>query len=153
MRWRAISGRPCAAAEGQRQADEARRLRLHQRGAGCTYQLSNDYAMAEFQKRCDSTQSFESVKHVAIFGDGDGFFISRDNGRSYWTGLPAGLSGRLAYADRNTQVGWCKFKPVFRAPGFRRETLPRVYKCTRLSPWPPSCAWLQHLKLKCDQQL
>jgi hypothetical protein len=92
-----------AAAELRRQEEDAKRVRVQQRGMGYSFTLAHDHASAEFSKRCGTTHSFASVKHVAFFGDGDGFFLSRDNGRSYWTGLPSGLSENLLREGKNVQ--------------------------------------------------
>jgi len=92
-----------AAAEGRQQEAAAKQLRVESRGTNYWYTLANDDASAEFKKRCGTHQSFASVKHITFSGAGDGFFLSRDNGRSYWTRLPTGLTNSLLEEGRNIQ--------------------------------------------------
>jgi hypothetical protein len=84
---------------------QARAQMTHARGEAHRDVLVDDYALSEFKKSVGSgvaCPNFESVEHISFFGDGDGFFPSRDNGRSTWCGLPRLLQERLVDTGRNT---------------------------------------------------
>ena len=91
------------AAERKRAKDEWREQKSHERGKHCCWMLAGHHARKEFTKRCGSEQNFASVEHVAFFGEGEGFFLSRDNGKSFWTQLPGELGSRLVDEGLNTQ--------------------------------------------------
>lgn len=82
----------------RRQLAEEEEARLEQRGRCYLARFSD---VEEFKKRARTSRSFETVKHFAITASG-GFFLSRDNGNSYWTGgLPSGLVDQLINEGRN----------------------------------------------------
>jgi hypothetical protein len=85
--------------ERRRRLAEEERARLEQRG--WRYSALGDFT-TEFCERARTAKSFETVKHFAITESG-GFFLSRDNRKSYWTKLPWKLSNELIVNDRNVQ--------------------------------------------------
>jgi hypothetical protein len=88
-------------AEAQRQEEQARAQRLRARGYHYVVSISNAESQADFMRRCGTTESFKTVKHATVCNGG--FFIGRDNGKSYWSNLPRGLLDRLVDEDLNTQ--------------------------------------------------
>ena len=69
------------------------------RGEHYLVSINDHESQSRFMARCDTSEKFKTVHHVAVF-DG-GFFLSRDNGRSYWSRLPAVLATALVNAGRN----------------------------------------------------
>jgi hypothetical protein len=93
-----------AAAQAQLAAREqklAEARRLHARGQHFVIKITDAGAQAKFMARCDTTEKFKTVKHVAVF-DG-GFFLSRDNDRSTWSTLPGSLGSYLQSENRNIE--------------------------------------------------
>lgn len=92
--------RKAAAAEAERQrkavADLARRRKF--RGVECEFSIGDGYASDHLMRR---SNSLETVTHLTLVGKG--FFIARENGGSFWTGLPTALHSRLEKKDLNTQ--------------------------------------------------
>lgn len=87
----------------KREEAEIRRVqRLWDRGRYFCINVSDSEAQSQFMARCETPEKFQTVKHCAVFDSG-GFFISRDNGRSYWSGLPSELCSRLIAEGKNTQ--------------------------------------------------
>ena len=72
-----------------------------ERGVFFTMALSNRKAQSLFVDRCSNTDMFASVSHVAICEGG--FFLSRDDGSSFWSNLPPSLHDRLVREDRHVQ--------------------------------------------------
>ena len=68
-----------------------------ERGVFFTMALSNRKAQSLFVDRCSNTDMFASVSHVAICEGG--FFLSRDDGSSFWSNLPPNLHDRLVRED------------------------------------------------------
>jgi hypothetical protein len=87
--------------EAQRQEVLAKAHRLHARGAHYEVSISNAESQAAFMQRCGTTDSFKTVKHATVCNGG--FFIGRDNGKSYWSNLPWGLVTRLVDENLNFQ--------------------------------------------------
>ena len=79
----------------------AAQQKINSRGKNYSVLISDSEAEASFMVRCNTSDKFKTVKHVAVF-DG-GYFLSRDNLRSYWHGLPSHLSRRLVEEDLNSQ--------------------------------------------------
>ena len=106
-------------AERQRQAAVARaeEARAEQartrsfRGKRCVFGIGNDHAEAELKKR---ENTLETVTDLTLVGDG--FFLARENGDSYWVNLPSALSSRLREHDLFTQ-GAVKY--VAAGPGYQ----------------------------------
>ena len=90
-----------AEAEARRQQAVAKAQRMHERGSYYTVSISNAEAHADYMRRCGTVDSFKSVKHAAVCNGG--FFIARDNGKSYWHNLPQLLGTRLVEENQNTQ--------------------------------------------------
>ena len=87
-------------AEQQRQAelarvqaanDEAERRRSF-RGTLCACYMENDSTSAKLRQRSDSG-TLKTVTDLTLVGDG--FFLARENGDSYWSHLPPRLLERL----------------------------------------------------------
>jgi hypothetical protein len=90
-----------ARAEARRQEEQAKAQRLCARGCYYAVSLSNPEAQASFSLRCGTVESFKAVQHATVCNGG--FFIGRDNGKSYWHNLPPGLTERLVEENLNTQ--------------------------------------------------
>jgi hypothetical protein len=84
------------------EVERQRQRRLRDRGPHSSIVMSNSEAQSKFMEQCGTTKKFKTVKYCWSVFDG-GFFISRDNGKSYWSGLPGELSSRLVDEDKNTQ--------------------------------------------------
>ena len=93
-------------AERQRQAEAARaaaraaeKIRVKKfRGTQCTFVIDNEHASEELRKR---KNSIDTVTHLTLVGNG--FFMARENGSSFWSNLPFSLGLRLQQEDLNTQ--------------------------------------------------
>jgi hypothetical protein len=94
--------RQAAAAEAERARQVAAELNRQRqfRGDHCTFAIHNDHAAAELRKRRDSG-SLKTVTHLTAVGDG--FFMARENGGSFWSNLPSDLAQRLVAQGLNTQ--------------------------------------------------
>ena len=69
------------------------------RGEHYLVSINDHESQSRFMARCDTSEKFKTVHHVAVF---DGcFFLSRDNGRAYWSRLPPLLATALVNAGRN----------------------------------------------------
>ena len=78
--------------------EDEKRRRQDNRGTTCGYWLANSHATEELSKR---HQTLKSVTHLTLLGDG--FFLARENGDSFWSNLPSNLSARLVENDLNTK--------------------------------------------------
>ena len=90
-----------AATQRRHQAEQVKQQKINSRGRHYNVLISDSEQSARFMARCETSDKFKTVKHVAVF-DG-GFFISRDNLRSTWSGLPSNLSNRLVEESMNTE--------------------------------------------------
>ena len=90
-----------AAAQRRQQAEQVKQQKLNSRGKMYSVLISDSEVQASFMVRCNTSDKFKTVKHVAVF-DG-GYFLSGDNLKSYWHGLPSHLSRRLIEADLYSQ--------------------------------------------------
>ena len=86
----------------RKEAGQRRAQRLQDRGRHFHVSISDSEAHSLFMSRCDTPDKFQTVNNCAVF-DGGGFFIGRDNGRSFWSRLPSALSLRLINEGKNTQ--------------------------------------------------
>ena len=78
-------------ADRQRQAAAAELSRSRKfRGDNCVIAMSNDHARGELEKR---KTTLLTVTHLTLVGEG--FFLARENGDSFWTQLPLDLADRL----------------------------------------------------------
>ena len=89
-----------ADAEAERQQKAAADLdrRRDTRGVECTFSMRSSHATDELQRR---SNSLKTATHLTLVGEG--FFLARENGNSFWTLLPAALSTRLMRKGLNTQ--------------------------------------------------
>ena len=81
------------------------------RGKQCTFVISNDHAEAELKKRGNTLGTVTDLTLV-----GDGFFLARENGASFWSKIPSALSSRLQEQNLFTQ-GAVKY--VAAGPGYQ----------------------------------
>ena len=81
--------------ERQRKVAERQQRKVN-RGRHFLCQLGDDWD--DFKARCGTADKFETVKCMTVMPEG--YFISRDNGKSWWSRLPQGLANRLRAQDR-----------------------------------------------------
>jgi len=62
--------------------------RIRDRGENFAINLNHNESQELFMARCGTVDKFRTVKNLTVF-DG-GFFISRDNGKSFWSNIPNG---------------------------------------------------------------
>ena len=103
-----------AAASAALAAANAEKARVRTfRGTRCCFVIDSDHACEEMRKR---QNSIESVTDLTLVGDG--FFLARENGDSFWTRLPENLEARLREKDL-----WTKGAVKIRGGRSRRSIL------------------------------
>lgn len=92
--------RNAAAAEAERQRTAAATLdcRREFRGVHCEFSIGHTHTADQLMRR---SNSLNTVTHLTLVGDG--FFMARENGGSFWSGLPAALHSNLEKKGLNTQ--------------------------------------------------
>ena len=89
--------RQAAAARAEEACAEQERTRSF-RGKHCAFRILDDHAEAELKKRGNT---LKTVTHLTLVGDG--FFLARENGDSFWSNLPSALGSRLQEHDLFTK--------------------------------------------------
>ena len=97
--------RQAAAARAEEARAEQERTRSF-RGKNCTFVIGNDLAEAELKKR---ENTIKTVTHLTLVGNG--FFLARENGDSFWFNLPSALSSRLQEHDVHDEVTYVATGP------------------------------------------